>query len=162
MTTVSDVLIVSIADIMVIPIVIISLWVFLTLPKQVRIAKISKGLQAGLLALLFAQIITLFYHGERPFVALGLDPKASFLHNTGFPSFHALLVFAAVFVVWATTKRVGLSLALLGMALLVAIGRVIALVHSPVDILGGVICAFVAAVVVYGPGFLTFSARDDT
>jgi undecaprenyl-diphosphatase len=109
----------------------------------------------GLVALLFAKIISLLYHGQRPFETLGVAPGAAYLPDPGFPSDHALLVFTAVFVVWASTKNVRLSLALLVLAILVAVGRVAALVHTPLDIFGGLLCAFLAAVCVYGKRFFT-------
>jgi undecaprenyl-diphosphatase len=120
------------------------------LPKRERYIAFARGTFAAAVALFWARIISLLYSGERPFQALGTAPKAAYLQNAGFPSDHALLVFMVVLVVWAATKNKLLTLVLLIMALLVGVGRVIALVHTPADIAGGALCALVAAICVYG------------
>ena len=140
-----------IADVLVVPVVLTAAWVMLRLPRDRRWQAIGRGIVVALTALLFAKIAAQFYQGVRPFVELGVDPKASFLPNPCFPSDHALLVFTATFVVWASTKNTKLTLLLLSLSTLVAVGRVLALVHTPIDILGGFMCALLAAFVWYGP-----------
>lgn len=125
------------------------------LVKNDRYQVWGRAIMTGLVALLFAKIISLLYHGQRPFETLGVAPGAAYLPDPGFPSDHALLVFTVVFVVWASTKNVRLSVALLVLAILVAVGRIMALVHTPLDIFGGLICAFLAAVCIYGKRFFT-------
>lgn len=127
----------------------------LLLVKKDRYQMWGRAIMTGLVALLFAKIISLLYHGQRPFETLGVTPGAAYLPDPGFPSDHALLVFTAVFVVWGSTKNARVSGVLLVLATLVAVGRVMALVHTPLDILGGVLCAFLAAVCVYGKRFFT-------
>ncbi len=148
-----DLLIEFIADLLVVPIVFLGAWAMLRLPKTVRYQRITRGLLTGLTALLLAKIASLFYQGERPFVALGLEPKAAYLNNPGFPSDHVLLVFAITFIVWASTKNRRLSGLLLIFSCLVALGRVLALVHTPIDVLGGFACALLAALLWYGRSF---------
>lgn len=142
-----------IADYLVIPTALVGGVVLLLVPKDRRYQLWGRAILAGLVALLFAKIISLLYQGERPFETLGVAPGAAFLPNPGFPSDHALLVFTVVCVVWATTKNAVLSSLLLGAAVLVSVGRVLALVHTPLDVIGGCACALVAAIVVYGRGF---------
>lgn len=146
-----DSLIPLIADVLVVPIVLLAAWVILRLPKEKRWPAIARGIIVALTALLFAKIAAQFYQGVRPFVELGVDPKASFLPNPGFPSDHALLVFTATFVVWAASQNKRAVLLLLILGVLVAVGRVAALVHTPVDVIGGFVCALLAAIVWYGP-----------
>ena len=149
-----DVLIVVIADWLVIPIVIVGgLAMLMTSPKGRLYQTLARSVVAGMVALLLAKCASLLYQGERPFVESGSAPKAAYLDNPGFPSDHALLVFAVAFIVWAATKNVRLSIALLIMAMLVAVGRVLALVHTPLDVTGGIVCAFVAVALVYGRQF---------
>ncbi len=124
--------------------------IILLVPKDQRYQAWGRAILTGLVALLFAKVISLFYQGERPFETLGVEPGAAFLPNPGFPSDHALLVFTVVCVVWATTKRVVWSSLLLGAAVLVSVGRVLALVHTPLDVIGGFACAVLAAIIVYG------------
>lgn len=130
----------------------------LLLVKKDRYQVWGRAVMAGLVALLFAKIISLLYHGQRPFETLGVAPGAAYLPDPGFPSDHALLVFSVVFVVWGSTKNVRLSLVLLTLAVLVSVGRVIALVHTPLDVAGGLFCAFLAAVCMYGKRFFTRTA----
>lgn len=151
----SDLLIRLIADWMVIAVVLVGGIGFLLLVKKDRFANIAWGVITGLVALWFAKIASLFYQDERPFELLGMAPKAAFLNNPGFPSDHALLVFVITFVVWATTKNIPLSLALLAMSILVSVGRVIALVHTPVDVIGSIVCALLAATLIYGKKLYT-------
>lgn len=143
------------ADYLVIPIALVGGAALLYVPKAQRLQLWSRAVVTGLTALLFAKIISLLYQGERPFEALGVTPGAAFLPNPGFPSDHALLVFTVTGVVWATTKNAWLSVSLLLASTLVAAGRVIALVHTPLDVLGGIACACVAVSVIYGRRFFT-------
>lgn len=146
-----DTFITIIADWLVFPIVIIGGIAMLAIkPSAVRYQMICRGAVAALLALLLAKIGSLFYQGERPFIAAGELPKAAYLNNPGFPSDHTLLVFAITFIVWASTKNKPLSIALLIMSILVATGRILALVHTPVDVIGGIVFAFLAVWAVFG------------
>lgn len=152
-----EILLKILADWLVAPIVLIGALALVFLPKAQRYQMVCRGLVAGLAALLFGKIGSLFYQGERPFVALGEEAKAAFLDNPGFPSDHTLLVFTVTFIVWASTKNVALTILLLVLSTLVAVGRVLALVHSPADVIGGVVFAFLAVLAVYGKSF--FSLR---
>lgn len=145
-----DIFIQIIADWLVIPILLIGGVAVLCTPAEHRWQTICRAVVMGLVALLAAKVASLLYQGERPFVEMAVAPGASYRGNPGFPSDHSLLVFVVVFVVWASTKRALLSGSLLVMAVLVAVGRVLALVHTPLDVLGGLLCALLAAWLVYG------------
>ena len=151
----SELLVRIMADGLVVPIVLLAAFVLLRLPPGVRAERIARGVVVGLVALLLAKIISVLYQGERPFMLLGVDPKAAYLNNPGFPSDHALFVFCITFVVWASTKNKRWAVILLLLSVLVSIGRVAALVHTPLDVVGGFACALVAAVAVYGRNFFT-------
>lgn len=150
MNAMSDVFIKLIADWLVIAVALVGGGGFLLLAGRQRYQHMARAVLVGLIALWLAKIASLLYQGERPFVVLGEAPKAAFLNNPGFPSDHALLVFVVTLVVWASTKNRPLGAVLLVMSLLVAAGRVIALVHAPVDVIGAAGCAVLAAWVVYG------------
>ena len=156
---VDDVFLKIIADYLVLPIILVGGVMMLLVPAKDRMLLWTKGALAALTALLFAKIIAQFYQGERPFETLGVDPGAAFLPNPGFPSDHALLVFAITAVVWATTKNKWVSGLLLVASLAVAIGRVVALVHTPADVIGGALCAIIAAICIYGRQFFTTSRQ---
>lgn len=154
-----DLLLKIIADYLVIPIILVGGVMLLLVPARDRYILWAKAVLAGLTALLFAKIIAQFYQGVRPFEQLGVEPGAAFLPNPGFPSDHSLLVFAVAAVVWATTKNKWVSGVLLIAAILVAIGRVLALVHTPADVIGGALCAIIATICIYDRQFFTTSRQ---
>ena len=161
MHSVSDVIIRIMADGLVVPIVLIAAWVLLQLPKAVRVERLARGIMVGLIALLIAKIMSLLYQeGERPFMLLGAHPKAAYLNNPGFPSDHVLFVFCITFVVWASTKNKPVTITLLVLSIVVSIGRVLALVHTPLDVAGGLVCAVIGAVAMYGRRFFTSKLPD--
>lgn len=114
--------------------------------KGVR-ARYPQLILSGLSALLIAKLMSLAYQptAERPFVSQGVAPGAAFIDNPGFPSDHALLGVAAVWGVYALTGRRKLSLVLAVAVVAMMIARVLALVHTPVDIIGGAVAASLGA-----------------
>lgn len=149
----ADLFITFIADILVVPIVLMAAWLMLRLPEAVRFQRIAWGVVTGLTALVLGKVASLLYQGERPFMQLGVEPGAAYLNNPGFPSDHTLLVVTVVVVVWASTKNRKLSLVLALLAALVGLGRVLALVHTPADVFGGIACALLAGFIIYGRSF---------
>lgn len=137
-----------IADAAVIPVVLIGAWALLwKVPKGHRFEAYSRVLMAGLTSYMLAQFIAVVYQPEamRPFEMLGVNPGAFYLNNAGFPSDHALFVTAITLAVWFETRMKRTTLILVGLAVLVCVGRVLALVHTPVDVIGGVIIALIGA-----------------
>lgn len=144
-----DVVIRIIADGAVIPIVLIGAWALLfRVPKGQRFAAYSRVLMAGLTAYMIAKFAGAVYQpeGMRPFELMGVDPGASYLDNPGFPSDHVLFVTAITLSVWFETRMRGMTLVLIVLSALVAVGRVMALVHSPIDVVGGIAFALIGAV----------------
>lgn len=137
------------ADIAVIPVVLIGAYaLFVKVPKGQRYQAYCRIIMAGVTAYLLAKFVGSVYQPslERPFELLGVAPGASYLDNPGFPSDHALFVAAITLAVWFETKQKAISLLLAGLTLLVVIGRVAALVHTPLDVIGGVAIALIGAV----------------
>lgn len=117
------------------------------IPNKNKYAAYSRILMAGLTALLFAKFMAALYQpaGGRPFESLGVAPGAAYLDNPGFPSDHALFVTAILLAVWFETKHRIITLALAVLVGLVCVGRVLALVHTPLDVVGGIFAAFVGS-----------------
>ncbi len=95
---------------------------------------------------ILTEVIRFLYHRPRPFELFGISPlfgKESF----SFPSGHAALLFALSFIVFFFHRRWGLVF--LALSLFVGIARVIAGVHFPSDILGGIIIALLSSGIVY-------------
>lgn len=144
----SELVIRLIADGAVVPVVLVGAWALLfRVPAAHRFQAYSRVLMAGLTAYLLAKLIGNIYQptGERPFEQLGVTAGASFLNNPGFPSDHVLFCTAIVFAVWFETGSRKLTAIAAGFTLLVALGRVLALVHSPLDVIGGVLIASIGA-----------------
>lgn len=143
-----EIIIRLIADLAVIPVVLIGAWALLyKVPKGHRFEAYARVLLAGLTAYMLAKFVATIYQPSdlRPFEILGVDPGASYLNNPGFPSDHALFVTAIACAVWFETRMKKVSLVLVGLVLLVCIGRVLALVHTPLDVVGGVLIALIGA-----------------
>ena len=144
----SPILITLFADGTVIPIVLIASYALLFLvPKGHRFEAYSRILMAGITAYLVAKLLASVYQpsGERPFEVLGVEPGASYLPNAGFPSDHALFAGFLTLAVWFETRRRGLTIILAALTISMCVGRVLALVHTPLDVVGGLAVACVGA-----------------
>ena len=136
------------ADGTIIPIILIAGYALLfAIPRDHRFEVYARILMAGLTAYLVAKLLGAAYQpsGERPFEILGVAPGASYLNNPGFPSDHALFAAFLTFAVWFETKRKDLAIILAVLTLLLCVGRVLALVHTPLDVTGGILVAAVGA-----------------
>lgn len=137
-----------IADAAVIPVVLIGVWALLfKVPKGQRFASYSRVLMAGLTAYLLARFAASIYQPTdlRPFQLMGVDPGALYLNNPGFPSDHTLFATAIICAVWFETRLKKTTVVLVGLLVLISIGRVLALVHTPTDVIGGILIALVGA-----------------
>ena len=139
-----DIVLKIVADGLVVPVVVLGVYALLRyVPKGSRYQTYARVLMAGLTAYAVAKIAGLLFQpsGLRPFEELGVDPGASFLENPGFPSDHALFTMAITLAIWFSTKRRALTIAALALTLAVCVGRIVALVHTPLDIVGGLLIA---------------------
>lgn len=136
------------ADGAMVPIVLLAGYALLfRVPKGQRFESYSRVLMAGLTAFLFAKLLGTIYQPatERPFELLGLQAGASYLNNPGFPSDHALFATFLTLAVWFEVRSKKIAILLVALTLLVCLGRVMALVHTPLDVAGGVVIAFAGA-----------------
>ena len=101
---------------------------------------------AGLTSLLTGKLMSFWQPSEvRPFVERGLEAGAAYIDNPGFPSDHALFAMFLALAVWYGSRNRRLGLVLIGLTLVVCLGRVLALVHTPLDVVGGILVACVGA-----------------
>lgn len=137
-----------IADGAVFPVMAIGAYALIfKIPSHRRYAAYCRVLMAGLTAYLLAKFLGTLYQPalERPFELMGVAPGAAYLDNPGFPSDHALFVAAIVLAVWFETRHTVITAILAVFVVLVCIGRVLALVHTPLDIVGGIAVAMIGA-----------------
>lgn len=140
----NDILIRLLADASLIPIVLLGAWALVfKIPKGQRYEAYTRIVMAGLTAYLVAKLIGVVYQpGEaRPFEVLGVAAGASSLNNPGFPSDHALFATAIVLAVWFETRLKIVSIIMALCVVLMGLGRVLALVHTPLDVIGGIAIA---------------------
>ena len=145
------------ADGLMIPIVLLAAYALLwRVPKQLRYDRYTRILMAGITSYLLAKFAGALWQPEklRPFEQLGVTAGASYLNNPGFPSDHALFAGFLTLAVWYGTRSRKLTAIMVALTLAVCFGRVIALVHTPLDVVGGLIVAILGAVW-YGREFFT-------
>lgn len=138
-----------VADGLVIPVVLIGAYALLRkVPNNKKYQTYARVLMAGLTAYVVAKTVGTFYQPEslRPFELMGVEPGAAYLNNPGFPSDHALFTMAITLAVWFGTRDKLLASVCLVLTLLVGIGRVLALVHTPLDVAGGLLIACIGII----------------
>jgi len=136
------------ADGALIPIALLGVYALVVkIPKGKRLQAYSRILVAGLTAYLLATLASMVFQptGERPFELLNAAAGASFLNNPGFPSDHVLFATAIVCAVWFETKQKAITIVLIMLTISVGVARVLALVHTPTDVIGGAIIAVIGA-----------------
>lgn len=117
-------------------------------PAKRRYETYTRILMAGLTSYVSAKLIASVYQPEleRPFEKLGVDPGAAYLNNPGFPSDHMLFATFLVLAVWYVTRNIRVTIILGIVAALMGIARVMALVHTPLDVVGGALIALIGAI----------------
>ena len=96
------------------------------------------GVLGVMTAIVFEQLISVFIFRERPFAVIDqLTAYNVFVDSSSFPSLHTAMsvAFAGAWL-WSGHKKIGWLLML--WALIIGISRVIAGVHYPTDIIGGI------------------------
>lgn len=108
-------------------------------------------IMAGLTSLLVGKLMSMVYQPAvaRPFIELGVEPGAAFIDNPGFPSDHMLLASVVVLMVYFVTPYRKTAYLLGVVALMMGVARVLALVHTPLDVFGGLVAGLVGALWYY-------------
>lgn len=103
---------------------------------------------AGLTSLFVGKMMSLLYQPAvaRPFLELGVQPGATYIDNPGFPSDHALLATVVTVAVFAVTKHRRIAVFLAALVLVMCVARVLALVHTPLDVIAGVLAGLSGAI----------------
>jgi undecaprenyl-diphosphatase len=137
-----------IADGLMIPVVLIGLYelIFKVPSGTARYAAYCRILMAGLTAYLIASLASIYSPSEaRPFLEQGAAAGALYLNNPGFPSDHTLFAAAITAAVWFETRQKWATWLLIALTVAIAVGRVLALVHTVPDVVFGIIFALVGA-----------------
>ena len=152
----------AIANGTLIPVVLIGAYMLIfKIPKGHRIEAYSRIVMAGMTAYLLAKLAAVIYQPDfaRPFEQFGAQAGALFLNNPGFPSDHALFATAITCAVWFETRQKLASLILAVLVVVICVGRVLALVHTPTDVIAGVIIGLIGSLW-YLNGYSQHEAKD--
>jgi len=98
------------------------------------------------------------YYDTRPFVTQGVAPLFPHAADNGFPSDHTAITMFIGLCVLVVSRPWGLVL--IAISLAAGVARVLAHVHSPIDIVGAVAMAAVAAAVGWLVARLIFERRS--
>lgn len=144
-----DMLIKIMADYSLVALVLVAGYALLAkAPKKGKYERYAPVIMAGLTSYWLAKIIGSLWQPEklRPFEILHVQPGASYLGNAGFPSDHMLLATFLTLAVWYVTRNPRYTAAVGALAVIIGLGRVLALVHSPLDIAGGIVIALMGGI----------------
>lgn len=107
---------------------------WLTLPKKQKIETVIFACIASIIAIVLARVGSSLFYDTRPFVANHVAPLFAHGNDNGFPSDHTLIAALIAATIITVSKKWGTTL--LVCAILIGASRVLAHVHSPIDILG--------------------------
>ena len=124
---------------------VIAFLVWLRLPRTQKLELLVAGVVGGIACLALIKLGGALYYDTRPFVTQGVAPLFPHGADNGFPSDHTAVTMFVALCVLVVSRPWGL--ALVAVSLVAGVARVIAHVHSPIDIVGAVAIAAVAAAV---------------
>ena len=136
---------------------VIAAVVWLRLPRRQKIELLVTGVVGGLLCLALIKIGGALYYHPRPFVTQHVAPLFPHADDNGFPSDHTVLTMFVAFCVLYYSRRWGIVLVAVSLA--AGVARVLAHVHSPIDIAGAIAMAAVAAVAAHALARWALSRR---
>jgi membrane-associated phospholipid phosphatase len=126
---------------------VVALVFWLKLPRDQKLKVAVFGVIASVVAYGLAKVGSLLFYDPRPLFADHVVALFAHSNDNGFPSDHTLMGAVLAVTVYQGSKKIGLALG--GMALVVGAARVLAHVHRPVDILGGVLFAAAGGLAAY-------------
>jgi undecaprenyl-diphosphatase len=142
-----NVLIIVAAQYLYLIILLIAGGVFVVSSRQIKQQLIVLGTIVLPACFILAKLLGSVIISPRPFIVEHITPLVHGSMDNGFPSDHMLLSMSVAAVIFAYNRKIGSLLFVL--AVCVGIGRVLAKVHHPIDILGSIGIAVVVTVVAY-------------
>ena len=104
--------------------------------RKQRLQFLLTLISAGIVALALSKILGKLYYDPRPFVNQNIAPLIAHAPDNGFPSEHTWFTATVASCLYLFNKQYG-KLAFI-VVLVVGIARVLAHLHSPIDIVGGI------------------------
>jgi undecaprenyl-diphosphatase len=124
-------------------VILLYLWAIFQASKRDRKALVAAFIIAGIVAVILDKLGGKLYYDPRPFVSHSVTPLIKHAPDNGFPSEHTIFSMTTAVLLFYYRRRLG-GLAIV-IAYIVGAARVAAHVHSPIDIIGGIIMAIIAA-----------------
>lgn len=134
-------LIVFIAQYLLFILILIAGAYWLIQDKSVKLKIVIIGILGSIIALILMKIGAALFYDPRPFVSSGVVPYFKHVADNGFPSDHTSLAAVLAVTIFFASRKLGIAL-FIG-AIVIGSARVIANVHSPVDIIGGLLIGIV-------------------
>lgn len=130
-------------------VVVVLLYVraFYQASKTDRKALVVALVIAGIIAVILDKAGGKLYYDPRPFVSNNITPLIKHAPDNGFPSEHT--TFSMTIAILLTFYRRRLGILAIIIAYIVGTARIAAHVHSPNDIIGGIVIGLVAAGAAY-------------
>jgi undecaprenyl-diphosphatase len=137
-----DSITVFLAKDLIVGVVLIGVITWLKLSRKLKKEFIAAFIIAGIAAYLLTKLAGALYYHPRPFISQNIKPLIAHGNDNGFPSEHTVLAATITALVYYYRKK--FALIALVFTLAIGAGRVWAHVHSPIDILGGLIIGLIA------------------
>lgn len=137
-----DIVIIFAAQYLPFVLVALALWFILRLELLKRKSALALIVLASAFAFVIDKILNQLISSPRPFVVEDIAPLFPHVADNGFPSEHALFAMVIAGIVFVYNQRLGIILGIF--ALVIGLARIIAYVHHPIDVLGGIVIALVA------------------
>ncbi len=99
------------------------------------------------LCFIVAQLLGMVISSPRPFIVDHVTPLIHAATDNGFPSDHTLLAMAIAAIIFAYHRKLGSMLIILAVG--VGVGRVLAWVHHPIDVIGSIMIVLTITVFAY-------------
>ena len=132
-------LVTAVAEYLIYPAGLVAVLAWLTLPAGDRWRLAVQATAGAVLTLAVVQLANHAYYDPRPFVSGHVRPYFAHPADNGFPSDHTAVIALAGVLLWPYRRVV--SVGLLGAAVLVGVTRVVAHVHTPLDIVAALVIA---------------------
>ena len=116
-------------------------------PKADRWRFFASVIVAGAIAFVLSRIAGKLYYDPRPFVVEHVKPLFPHIADNGFPSDHALLTGTLTAITYFFNKKA--ATLMLVPTVIIGAARVLAKVHSPLDIGGGWVFGIIGSVAAY-------------
>lgn len=143
-----DSIIIFCAKYLFILVVLIIVGVWLRTGKRTKLKMAAVVILAGILALIVSRIAGKLYYDPRPFVNNpNLKPLIKHAPDNGFPSDHALFTMTLTAALYFYSRR--WAAVALVVTVIVGVARILAHIHSPVDIVGAWLIGIAAAAAAY-------------